>query len=138
MTKVLKSYQFLFALDGQQLNITVLDDLTDSLTSKYKWNNRDILHVIFIFFYVSLLLVLKYYIPSKIVYLFRKQTAYATKSKECKFNSKREELYWVLRTVSEISLFLYAFQVENIVKRHIKEAWHIQFFPYLFDRWSVS
>ena len=41
MTKVLKSYQFLFALNGQKVNITVLDDLTDSLTSKYKWNNRD-------------------------------------------------------------------------------------------------
>ena len=83
MTKVLKLYQFLFVLNGQQLNITVLDDLTDSLT-----------HTLYLSaFGVSLLLFLKYYIPSKIVYLFRKQTAYATKSKECKFNSKREELY---------------------------------------------
>ena len=82
MTKVLKLYQFLFVLNGQQLNITVLDEPDNVFYTLYLSA-----------FGVSLLLFLKYYIPSKIVYLFRKQTAYATKSKECKFNRKREELY---------------------------------------------
>ena len=96
MTKVSKLYQFLCVLNGQQLNNTVLDDLTDSLTSECKQNNRVYfinIHVISILFDVSLLLYLKYYIPSKIVYLFQKHTAYAKKSKESKSNSKREELY---------------------------------------------